>query len=523
MASTEEQSVIQLHGFQLAPKLFPTDSSPDDSGTDGSDTVADDTLTETVTVPFEDNISENIPFAMLGQREMENQSAFNSPHDCTQNEPEDMMNYLDTSTSYHNRTNMLSLQNLSNTSPRPLKSILSRTPSPRMSTDKNTSPTSSLPKIEKTTPKDEDNNRPFRPKFCSVGSLDIPDIHQILPPSQCNGFLAAPYNPNNYHTLPHRRSSSLKPSKLIKSRSLSLSESCLSNGSLAGSHFDVVYIKDLSYSGSQKPNVATVKEEEEAVSSNFMKLMDDLDNEDSAKEKYVMRLSDSAGEDTDTPPPKPVTKNKVMFSELAEVCSFVSLDDSGSETDSESSTPEPLQLIPGWSPKKQPSALQKPAVCKPQVDKGSPSDSNAGDGNIKLEKVSSEVRKTEPSTIEKQLTTIDLITPTAIHDGKRIDNRTSTSNKANNMNNSNAKSLSPVIKEPVTSLLASSITSSEIHHTINTSLPVKQLSADQPMPDLTESSTTTDEPVLSVITLPSIDQSSLFLLPMPPRVKLCML
>ncbi len=488
-----------------AKPFRPDHRSPfsDDSGTDGSDTAPDDTLTEIATVPFEGNSSEN---NVLGEKKTKHLSVYyqkklSNPSEYTP-EPEDPTNYLEASTSYHSRTDRLSPSN----SPHPLKSILSRTPSPKMPTDKNTSPTNTP---QKANPRSEDRRVPIRPKFCSVGSLDIPDPSQILPPSDCSGFLT-PYHSNNFYTLPHRRPVTRKPSKLTKSRSLSFSESCLLNGCPAGSHFDVIYIKDNNYSGSQKPNVATVKEEEEAVSSDLKNLMDDLDDEDTAKEKYVMRLSDSASEDTDTLPPKPVTKNKVMFSEMAEVCSFVSLDDdSSSEVDSQPSTPDALQLIPGWSPKKKPSV-----TSKPQVDKISSGDSDADDTKIKAdaEKVNSEVGKIDsPTETEKpsdlQVTTIDLTTPTTAHDDTIIDSNTSA---GSNMNNSNATSSSPsspsspVIKEPTTNLLVSSI---NIHQNTNTSPPVKQLSADQSLRNLTDTNATTnDTSALTMVTQPCVDQ-----------------
>lgn len=124
------------------------------------------------------------------------------------------------------------------------------TPSPTPSANVSISTSQPLEEKQEESPP----NRFTRKKCHSVGSLDAPDVTQLIQPPNKNGYRKS---------LP----CSMEPNKTLSdslTRPLSSSEGCLWNPTSSDSYFNVLYIRD-SYSRSQKPNVETVDEEEEGL------------------------------------------------------------------------------------------------------------------------------------------------------------------------------------------------------------------------------------------------------------------
>ena len=255
----------------------------------------------------------------------------------------------DLSNHIENSTPKLSPHGLLETVSHPLKSILRRTPSPRKFEESTSpSPTSlKIPEDSKHEKKNDSDQVLFvpkntiqgcRPKYYSAGCIEKPLIQKILSTactSQSNEGLEVPPQ-----YLQNDSSQRLALSSLVHARSLSES----SIGSFMPpdkSWFDIVYVKDMNYSGSQKPNFESVKEEEEFNDSCTKKLVVNSDGDN-------LVLADV--------PLKP----KVMFSDLTEIHSKpvlksnVPKESEPEPASIEKRLPEKLESIPGWEVFKDP-------------------------------------------------------------------------------------------------------------------------------------------------------------------------
>ena len=222
----------------------------------------------------------------------------------------------------------------------PLRAAFSRTPSPGTTYVSAVSlPPTQESRMENDMPGNRCSEIRFRQKCHSLGSLDAPDLTTLTPMFN-NTLYSLSEHPSSLQDDHTKPPVNLPPSNLLKS--YSRSESSLFNDKPEGSHFDICYnIKDQNY---KKPNVATVKEEDE-VDSLRLHTPKPLDDITAVK----LRLSDSTSDEVETP--KSFNKSKVMFSDLTEVHSFNS-DGSGSEVESNLGSPDNFQLIPGWKPPK---------------------------------------------------------------------------------------------------------------------------------------------------------------------------
>ena len=223
-----------------------------------------------------------------------------------------------------------------------LKSILRRTPSPRF--PKETSPPTLTRKKSYSAAIDQNptSSALIRPKCHSVGSIDAPHyknmfhqhVHTVSTQhTDCSQYPCSSPPVSSPSRLPHNEDQSVKlaSSGLLNSRSQS--ESSILSAVDNSSYFNITYIKE----GSQIPNVATVKEE------------DEVKNNDELIQEDVQELSissDSMSEDLENASLKTTRKPKVLFSDMTEICSF---DESDEEL---RSTPETYDIIPSWKPSK---------------------------------------------------------------------------------------------------------------------------------------------------------------------------
>lgn len=323
------------HDKILPPELTSLCRFSDDSGTDGSDTNIDDSRVN-------DNTPRHRKFSNRGRgilaylkKKLSDPGYFpfkgggdDSSARCL-NRQEESSKFLSLSfpgSSY------------------PLISVSSRSPSPKFDekltqesgclpiTNKDATPTAkdvAAPKMDMLKILDTTGN--IMTKRHSVGSLGEPELQQL-------SFNTLPSPRRISQLLASHNSSSHTTSKLHKSRSRS--DSCLLSKS-HGSYFDVVYVKDPHPPNYTKPNVATVKEEEEALtSSDHSKLKEESTTDDSTAKEHEIAA-----------PPRYATKSKVMFSELTEVHSFIQESAESEVAESEvDSKPNKCQLGQAWRP-----------------------------------------------------------------------------------------------------------------------------------------------------------------------------
>lgn len=335
------------HDKILPPELTSLRYFSDDSGTEGSDTNTDD--------------SRMNGYAPRRRRLSDKGRGILSNFTKKLSDPGDfMLNGGDSSASRQHKYSSLSLPET------PIISISSRSSSPRFG-DECTQESGYLPIAEKDATQTEkdvaapkmdmlevlDTSRATMTKRHSMGSLGEPQLQQFFPLS-FNSTL--PSQRRRSQLLASHNSSSL--TTLHKSRSRS--ESCLLSTS-HGSYFDVVYVKDPHPPNYTKPNVATVKEEEEALTnSDHFKLKE----EDNSTAKH--QLNDEIAS-----PPKSATKSKVMFAELTEVHSFIQ-ESAESEVDSKPSLPNKWQLDQAWRPITSTKPLSESPTESFQVDTSLP-------------------------------------------------------------------------------------------------------------------------------------------------------
>ena len=163
-------------------------------------------------------------------------------------------------------------------------SVLSRTPSPTKSKRdvqnlyyRSEGHPETLKEVE--TPSPSSNETLFQSNEHLVDFPDSTDLLKVVPPHIVRT------SPLNHSTRSLRKGRSRSEGSLLEmSQTRGLHP--------AGSHFDVVYMKEAG--GSQKPNVATVKEEEELVPHK--------EPHAAPKKAFVLRLSDSTSDEVDGPP-----------------------------------------------------------------------------------------------------------------------------------------------------------------------------------------------------------------------------
>ena len=284
----------------------------DDSGTEGSDTHLDESASKAV--PEVRSSMYQAPFvrARNTRRRKNSRRNLSDSTYCSGS--------LGDISDLANKSERINHLSLSSSSPDSrLLSAISRTPSPRADYRPVVPPsiasTEDHAKYRQERKDTETTN--VRPKRHSVGAR--PDPIKFFPNSTL-------YSLSEYPT------SARSDSFHLKSRS----ESCPSIYKPDSSN-DMY--KDLSYIGSQKPNVATVEEEEEATDSS------------SLERQLAIRINE-----VDIPKS---SKSKVVFSDLTQVHSFDNSQGSDSELESYPSSPNTLPLIPGWKPPKSNAVLPK--------------------------------------------------------------------------------------------------------------------------------------------------------------------
>ena len=327
----------------VPPELVQLRRSPfsDDSGTEGSDTNIEESLAKSMAAPSD----EDSPPDKQGHKQRRLSSKGLGHLAYFRKKASDLQDYRSRSGSFQEPAKYAKYTYLSLSFPdtsHPLISIQSRSPSPKSGgtvmplilesecprtaeskeeEEKQASKRSSKMELLNV---DVRRSKRNKPKRHSVGSFDGHSLQDLMPVSSQTPCHTAWLSSHTTDPV---------PSGLEGARSRS--ESCLCNPpQVQKSHFDVVYVKDANY---KKPNVATVKEEEEMLAnSNCLKLEEDLASESDSKNDFILRLSDSVSDDVDTPL-KSSSKSKVMFSELTEVHSF--FQESESEVDSKPGSP----------------------------------------------------------------------------------------------------------------------------------------------------------------------------------------
>ena len=370
----------------------------DDSGTEGSDTNADDSQL----TPRHRRLSEKGRGLLATFTKK-----FSDPGDSMTN----------SSDSLRHQQQRLSLSFPE--SSHPLISISSRSPSPRfdeklakglpMAKEDSTPTTNGMvveaPKMDTLKVIDTLHEQMVTKatKRHSVGSLGDAKLQNLWPMS--------------FNTLPSPRRMSQLVNSQNSSSSLttgnlhtrSRSESCLLSAS-HGSHFDIVYV-DPNYT---KPKVATVEEEEEALTNGEQfKLSDESTTDESLVRESVLRLSS----DEAPTPPKSATKSKVMFSELTEVHSFFQESGAESEMDSKPNSPSKRPLSQAWRQVTSTEPLSESPTESFQVDTSLPGEPKAFEATLDDEEMlelTDEERRQSPidlQDIDVQLVKINLAKP----------------------------------------------------------------------------------------------------------------
>ncbi len=228
----------------------------------------------------------------------------------------------------------------------PLKSILRRSPSPRVS-------------VEYASPSLRHNARSascdnsstyghtnvvdsISPRYLSTGCLDSPDM-SLTPPSPKQGSFLMVSSPKMSPRFEHRFfSSSPSQSRHLRHHS---------EGSVPNT-FNITYSQE---NGGQKARVSTTtleEVEEDPVITDNDPVIDGSVSQGGGCHSY----------DEDE---KSHKISKVMFSELAEVRSFNNEESDDSDMESETST---LQLIPGWAPKTAKENSVKSEIAEPSSE-----------------------------------------------------------------------------------------------------------------------------------------------------------